>query len=105
MKVRKENSAILNVGSFAGVLPTLYFSVYSGTKAYINFLSKAIAAEHPEIDIMVLNPNEVSSNMTFNKPPDLMTILPRDCVRAAFKDLGKEKDSDGRFSFLFRLES
>jgi short-subunit dehydrogenase len=102
---REYKSAILNVGSFAGVLPTQYFSVYSGTKAYINFLSQAVAAEHPRIDIMVLNPNEVSSNMTYNKPPDLMTILPVDCVKAALRDLGKETQSDGRINSLFRLES
>ena len=54
----------------------MYFSVYSSTKAYINFLTNCLAAENPNLDIMVLNPNEVSTNMTYNKQPDAMTILP-----------------------------
>ena len=76
MKNRTQKSAIINIGSFAGLIPTMYFSVYSATKSYINFFTKNLAAENPELDIMVLNPNEVSTNMTYNKPKDIMTILP-----------------------------
>ncbi len=41
------------------MIPTAYFSVYSASKSYINFFSLNLAAEHPDIDIMVVNPNEV----------------------------------------------
>lgn len=87
-------------------MPTIYFSVYSATKAYINFLTKCIAEENKNIDIIVINPNEVSTNMTYNKPVDIMTILPKDCVKDALKDLGKEEETDGRIVyFVKRLES
>jgi short-subunit dehydrogenase len=76
MLKRNKKSAVINIGSFAGVLPTSCFPVYSATKAYINFLTKNLSEEYPNIDIMVLNPNEVSTNMTYNKPADIMTILP-----------------------------
>ena len=96
MKKRKFKSAIINVGSFAGLIPTVCFPVYSATKSYINFFTKNLAAENPDLDIMVLNPNEVSTNMTFNKPKDIMTILPKDCVEAALMDLGNQEETDGR---------
>ena len=48
---------------------------------------------------MVLNPSEVQTNMTFNKPLDIMTIKPEDCVKWALRDLTYEEESDGRINF------
>lgn len=93
----------MNIGSFAGLVPTMYFSVYSATKAYVNFLSRTIAAEHPAIDIMVLNPNEVQTNMTYNKPLDFLTILPEKCVEWCLMDLPHEEISDGRKYYIFKI--
>ena len=65
LRQRKKKSAIINVGSFAGVIPTYYWSVYGGTKAFVNCFSEVLNMEEPNIDVMCLNPNEVQTNMTF----------------------------------------
>lgn len=59
----RKNAGILNVASFAGKLPHPYFTVYSGTKAYNIIFTKSLKEEFPKLDIMVLNPSEVSTNM------------------------------------------
>jgi short-subunit dehydrogenase len=75
MLLRKgKKSGIINVASFAGELPCIYFNLYGATKAFLIHFTKGLKLEYPEIDIMALNPSEVSTNMTFNKPTDIMTI-------------------------------
>lgn len=94
----KVKSAILNVGSFAGVLPCVYFNVYGGTKAFINVFTRTLASEYPYLDIMCLNPSEVSTPMIGNRPTDLMTISSGACARWALKDLGKDVVSAGHWN-------
>ena len=36
--------------------------------------------------------------MTYNKPADIMTILPEDCARGLLNDLGHEKVTNGHWS-------
>jgi len=90
LKSKKQKSAILNVGSFAGVLPCVYFHVYGATKAFVNVFSRTLNIEYPELDIMCLNPSEVSTPMTGNRPPDAMTITSNACAKWTLKDLGYE---------------
>lgn len=98
LRTRSKKSAIINVGSFAGVIPTYFWSVYGGTKAYVNFFSEVLNMEEPNIDVMCLNPNEVQTNMTFQKELDLMTITPYDCVEWALSDLGRDAVTDGHWN-------
>lgn len=80
-------SGILNVASFAGELPCPYFAVYGATKAYVIHFTKCLKIENPELDIMALNPSEVSTQMTM-RPPDIMTISSEDCARGVLRDMG-----------------
>lgn len=91
-------SAIMNVGSFAGVLPCVYFHIYGGTKGFVNVFSRTLSAEYPELDIMCLNPSEVSTPMTCNREPDLMTITSNSCAKQALKDLGYETVTAGHWN-------
>ena len=43
---RNHRSAIINLSSAAGVKPTPYMSLYSATKVYNDFLSRALGYEH-----------------------------------------------------------
>ncbi|KAJ1921972.1 hypothetical protein H4219_000319 [Mycoemilia scoparia] len=52
MKERK-NGLILNSGSYAGLIPTPFLSVYSGTKAFVKNFSQALAAEVEKDGIVV----------------------------------------------------
>lgn len=91
-------SAIMNVGSFAGVLPCVYFHIYGATKGFVNVFTRTLAAEYPEIDIMCLNPSEVSTPMTCNREPDAMTITSNACAKQALKDLGYEVVTAGHWN-------
>lgn len=94
---RKNKCAIINVTSLAGVYPTPYFSVYCGTKAYGNFLTSCLASEYPNIDILSFKPSEVSTNMTANKPEDIMTISTSACVEGLFNELGYTSSTYGHW--------
>lgn len=48
-----DNSRIINVASSAGFVPQPYFSVYSATKSYVLFLSRALNAELKGRNIVV----------------------------------------------------
>lgn len=48
-----DNSRIINVASSAGFVPQPYFSVYSATKSYVLFLSRALNAELKDRNIVV----------------------------------------------------
>lgn len=74
-------------------------NTYSASKAYVDFLSRALSYEYQEqIDIISLRPSEVSTPMTFNKKTDVMTILPEDCARGLLNDLGYERVTNGHWS-------
>jgi short-subunit dehydrogenase len=46
---------VLNVGSFAGLIPTAYLSVYSGSKSFLSFWSQALGQELQNSGIVVEN--------------------------------------------------
>jgi 17beta-estradiol 17-dehydrogenase / very-long-chain 3-oxoacyl-CoA reductase len=74
-------------------------NVYSASKAYLDFLSRALSYEYQKtIDIISLRPSEVSTPMTHNKKTDLLTILPEDCARGLLNDLGHERVTNGHIS-------
>lgn len=68
---RKSKAGILNVASYTAVLPCIYFNVYSATKAYVMMLTRHLQIEFPQLDILLANPLEVSTNMIYNRDPDL----------------------------------
>ena len=74
-------------------------NIYSSSKAFVDFLSRALSYEYGhKIDILSVRPSEVSTPMTFNKQTDIMTILPKDCARGLLRDLGHEKVTNGHWS-------
>ena len=74
-------------------------NIYSASKAYVDFLSRALSYEYEKsIDIISLRPSEVSTPMTYHKKVDLMTILPKDCARGLLNDLGHERETNGHWS-------
>lgn len=50
----KKASLILNVSSYAGILPPPYLAVYAGTKAYNNAFSISLARELENIEVISL---------------------------------------------------
>lgn len=65
----------------------------------MDILSRALSYEYAkQIDIISLNPSEVSTPMTYNKPKDIFTIMPEDCAEGLLNDLGFEKQTNGYWS-------
>lgn len=63
-----DNSYILNVGSLAGFFPIPYKSLYSASKVFVLYFSKAMQYEliGTGVNISVLCPNGVRTNPTTN---------------------------------------
>jgi len=43
--MRKERSGIMFLGSGASIGPIPYFSIYCGTKIFVNYLAKVLSLE------------------------------------------------------------
>jgi len=69
---RPIKSAIINIGSESGDLPTSYQSVYSASKAYDNHLSRSLALEYGKLlDIITATPGPTAT-------PLLLSVTKRD---------------------------
>ncbi|CAD8116347.1 unnamed protein product [Paramecium primaurelia] len=102
LKRKSHKSAIINVTSLAGQIPTPYFNVYSASKSYGEFLTQTLSVEYPELEIFALRPSEVSTNMTFNRKPDLMTITSSDCADGLLKRMGQ--NTNGHWNHEIQAE-
>ncbi len=102
---RKHKSAIINVSSVAGVYPMPYISLYSATKAYNDYFSRAIAEEYKgKIDVMSLRPNMVATLMSRARP-NFFVLSTEECAAGALGKLGYESFTYGnwRHDFLSSL--
>ena len=73
---RSKKSAIITLASGACQVPMAGYHVYGASKIFNDFLSRSLAYEYPQFDIMSVRPSEVSTPMTSNKPTDILTITP-----------------------------
>mmetsp|Transcript_2929 Transcript_2929/g.10277 ORF Transcript_2929/g.10277 Transcript_2929/m.10277 type:complete len:313 (-) Transcript_2929:42-980(-) len=89
--VERKAGAILNLSSMAGRASNPMLAVYSGTKAYIDFYSKAIAEEYKKHGIMVMSvtPGLVISNMSKISKPSLMVCKAEHIAKYSLARLGK----------------
>lgn len=58
-------------------------------------LTKCLKIEYPELDILAINPSEVSTNMIDNRAPDILTITTGQCVKWSLSDVGLDNETDG----------
>ncbi|KAI8868546.1 NAD(P)-binding protein [Ramicandelaber brevisporus] len=87
---RNKNGLIINMGSFAGMVPTPFLSVYSGTKAFVSTWTKAVGAELAEQGITVehLNTFFVVSAMSKIRKAQWMIPSPDTFVKSALQRIG-----------------
>ncbi|KAF9986094.1 hypothetical protein BGZ65_008797 [Modicella reniformis] len=88
--ITRKSGLIINLGSFAGLVPTPYLSVYSGSKAFLSSWSQAIGAELAPKGIHVQNVNTffVVSAMSKIRRASLLIPLPKPYVRSVLNQLG-----------------
>ena len=98
--------AVINLSSVLCQWPYPFEPVYSSTKAFIDFFTRVLYLEHPQIDVLSLRPGYVSTPLTTNLPTGGMVITPNMCATAALAALGKCSYSNGHlihriFGFVF----
>ncbi|KAG0296161.1 hypothetical protein BGZ98_001084, partial [Dissophora globulifera] len=88
--IERKNGLIINVGSFAGLVPTPFLSVYSGSKAFLSSWSQAIGAELKPKGIHVQNVNTffVVSAMSRIRRASLLIPMPKPYVRSVLSQIG-----------------
>ncbi|KAF8933708.1 hypothetical protein BGZ58_006176 [Dissophora ornata] len=88
--VARKSGLIINLGSFAGLVPTPFLSVYSGSKAFLSSWSQAIGAELAPKGILVQNVNTyfVVSAMSKIRRASMLIPMPKPYVRSVLGQLG-----------------
>ncbi|KAG0287640.1 hypothetical protein BGZ96_008464 [Linnemannia gamsii] len=88
--VASKKGLIINLGSFAGLVPTPYLSVYSGSKAFLSSWSQAIGAELAPKGITVQNVNTyfVVSAMSKIRRATMLIPMPKPYVRSVLGQIG-----------------
>ncbi|KAG8161343.1 hypothetical protein KVR01_009607 [Diaporthe batatas] len=88
--VQRKRGLILTMGSFGGWMPIPYLATYSGSKAFLQHWSSALAGELKEanVDVYLVLSYLVVSAMSKIKRPSAMIPTPRPFVRATLGKVG-----------------
>ncbi len=100
MILRTNHSAIVNLSSIAGRRPMPCFAVYSASRVFGDFLSRALAEEYKgrNIDIVSLRPGIVDTSHSFQRKSEgIFQISPEQCSREALRRLGNEQTTSGHW--------
>lgn len=87
----KKNGLILNIGSFAGEVPSPMLATYSGSKAFLAAWSKALAEEYKSKGIVVqlVNTFFVVSKMSKIRRPSITTPTANTFVKSVLSHIGQ----------------
>ena len=96
---QNKSGIILNVCSYSACFPTPLLSIYSASKIYGDYLSRALNAEyrHKGIVIQSVIPYYVSTNMIRNPKHSFMVPSSETFVKSALKTVGIESRTYGYF--------
>ena len=97
LMTRSQKSAIISLSSLGSQFPRPYFQIYSATKAFNDYLSRGLAEEYPNIDILSFKPGLISTNMTSNKAVDIQTVTPEVVTSTALRFLGSTQTTFGHW--------
>jgi 17beta-estradiol 17-dehydrogenase / very-long-chain 3-oxoacyl-CoA reductase len=91
---------ILNMGSFAGLVPTPLLATYSGSKAFLQAWSIALARElePSKIDVQLIESYLVTSAMSKIRRSSLMIPRPKEFVKATLSTVGRRVGSQERYA-------
>jgi len=105
LKARKGRSAIINVSSYGGQFPLPYYSLYSATKVYSDFLSRGVGYEDKEkIDYLCVKPFEVASILSGHATYDgFFVISPTACATGSLNCLGYETWTAGGWTHQIQV--
>ena len=107
LKERKnKRSAIINVSSYGGQFPLPYYSLYSASKVYADFLSRGVGEEekYSGIDMLSVKPFEVASILSGHETYDgFFVISPTACAKGSLDALGYETWTAGGWAHQIQV--
>jgi 17beta-estradiol 17-dehydrogenase / very-long-chain 3-oxoacyl-CoA reductase len=97
--VEKKRGIILNVASYSACFPTPLLAIYSGTKVYVDYFSRALNQEYSEKGIIIQSviPYYVSTPMIRSPKQSFMIPSADKFVKCALKTVGFESRTFGYF--------
>ncbi|KAK2171056.1 hypothetical protein NP493_1109g00073 [Ridgeia piscesae] len=100
----RQKGVIINVASASGVNPVPLLTVYSATKAYVDFFSRALQTEYRTKGIIIqsVRPFFVSTKLSKIRRANLFVPTPTSYVRSALATIGVETNTFGCMSHAFQ---
>ncbi|KAJ6224921.1 hypothetical protein RDWZM_003466 [Blomia tropicalis] len=97
---KNRSGIIINISSYSALFPTPLLALYSASKIYMDYFSRALHSEYCDRGIVVQSvlPYYVSTNMIRNPGISLMIPSPDQFVRSALKTVGVEVRTYGYFA-------
>uniref|UniRef100_H0WZW2 Very-long-chain 3-oxoacyl-CoA reductase n=1 Tax=Otolemur garnettii TaxID=30611 RepID=H0WZW2_OTOGA len=95
--VERSKGAILNISSASGMLPVPLLTIYSATKAFVDFFSRCLHEEYGSKGIFVQSvlPGYVATKMANIRKPTLDKPPPEIFVKSAIKTVGLQSRTNG----------
>ncbi|XP_048829302.1 very-long-chain 3-oxoacyl-CoA reductase-A isoform X2 [Brienomyrus brachyistius] len=97
--VERSRGVVLNISSASGMYPIPLLTVYSATKAFVDFFSRGLHAEYKNRGIIVQSvlPFFVATKMTKIRKPTLDKPTPERYVAAELSTVGLQNQTNGYF--------
>ncbi|XP_067880158.1 very-long-chain 3-oxoacyl-CoA reductase-like isoform X2 [Heterodontus francisci] len=98
--LKRKKGVIINISSEAGTHPHPLLTMYSATKVFVDFFSRALNAEYKPNGIVIqcVLPLMVSTNMTHKTETNLFVKKADDYVREALNTVGITEQTNGCLS-------
>ena len=100
MMEKRRSGSVINISSYSALFPTPLLCMYSASKIYMDYFSRALHAEYKDRGIIVQSvlPYYVSTYMIRNPGISLMIPSPDQFVNSALKTVGVEVRTYGYFA-------
>uniref|UniRef100_A0A4W4GLU3 3-ketoacyl-CoA reductase n=1 Tax=Electrophorus electricus TaxID=8005 RepID=A0A4W4GLU3_ELEEL len=95
----RAKGVVLNISSASGMYPVPLLTVYSATKAFVDFFSRGLQAEYKSKGIIIQSvlPFFVATKMTKIRNPTLDKPTPERYVAAELTTVGLQEQTNGYF--------
>ncbi|XP_055346655.1 very-long-chain 3-oxoacyl-CoA reductase-like [Paramacrobiotus metropolitanus] len=105
--VQTKKGCIINISSVNGDIPAPKSALYSGTKAFVDFFSRALTEEYKSKGIIVqcVMPGAVMTKMVQNKDKDsFFCVNPEDFVPSALAQVGLRSQTYGHWKHALHMK-
>ncbi|XP_005986970.1 very-long-chain 3-oxoacyl-CoA reductase-A [Latimeria chalumnae] len=95
--LERKKGVILNISSASGMYPVPLLTLYSATKAFVDFFSRGLHAEYKSKGVIVQSvlPFYVATKMSKVRRPTLDKPSPKTYVRSALNTVGLQARTNG----------